>query len=128
MKKERSCTAVRMMVLTYLLFLSGVSLLTSFLMSDFKVCTLNVNGARDVGKRACIYELLKLKKVNVAMLQETHSDTLNRTDWRREWDGEVVLSALSSTRAGVAVLRLYPQVPHSGRKSKGQTAGGESQL
>lgn len=113
MKKERSCTAVRMMVLTYLLFLRGVSLLTSFLMSDFKVCTLNVNGARDVGKRACIYELLKLKKVNVAMLQETHSDTLNGTDWRREWDGEVVLSALSSTSAGVAVLFARGFIPKS---------------
>ena len=99
MKKKMICTAISMLAFTYVLFLSvfKVSLLTSFLMSDFKVCTLNVNGARDVGKRACVYELLQIKKVNVAMLQETHGDTLNGTDWRREWDGEVVLSGLSST-------------------------------
>ena len=66
-----------------------------------------------MGKRACVYELLKIKKVNVAMLQETHSDTLNGTDWRREWDGEVVLSGLSSTSAGVAVLFAKDVIPKS---------------
>ena len=56
--------------------LACVSLLTSFLMSHFKISTLNVNGARDVKKRACIFETFKLKKMNVMMLQETHSDVL----------------------------------------------------
>ena len=65
--------------------LACVSLITSALMSHFKLSTLNVNGAIDVRKRACIFETLKLKKMNVKMLQEAHSD--NETDWRREFDG-----------------------------------------
>ena len=71
-------------------------------MSHFKRSTLNVNVARDVRKRACIFETLKLKKMNVKMLQEAHSD--NETDWRREFDGQVFLSHFKSTSAGVALL------------------------
>lgn len=70
-------------------------LLTSADMSDFRVSTLNINGARDMRKRASLFELIKLKIINVMLVQETHSDTLDETDWRREWDGEVVLSHLS---------------------------------
>lgn len=38
------------------------------------------------------------------MVQETHSDSLNEIYWKKEWDGEVVLSHMSSVRGGVAVL------------------------
>ena len=55
--------------------LACVSLITSVLMSHFKpLSTFNVNVARDVRKRACIFKTFKLKKMNVMMLQETHSD------------------------------------------------------
>ena len=73
-------------------------------MSDFKVSTLNINGARDVRKRACLFEMVKLKKINVMFIQETHSDTLNETDWNLEWDGEVILSHFSNCSSGVAIL------------------------
>ena len=86
------------------LLLACVSLITSALMSHFKLSTLNVNGAIDVRKRACIFETLKLKKMNVMMLRETHIDVFNETDWRREFDGQVFLSHFKSTSAGVALL------------------------
>ena len=73
-KTQKSvCRAVCLLSL-----LACVSLLTSVLkMSHFNLSTLNVNGARDVRKRACIFETFKLKKMNVMMLQETHSDVFN---------------------------------------------------
>ena len=70
----------------------------------FRSGTLNVNGARDIYKRALIYEFIKEKGVDVMLLQETHSDVSNETDWRREWEGEALFSHMSSTRGGVAVL------------------------
>ena len=47
----------------------------------FKVSTLNLNGARDVRKRACLFETFKLK--SLMMFQETHSDVFNETDYCR---------------------------------------------
>ena len=82
-------------------------------MSDFKVSTLNINGARDVRKRACLFEMVKLKKINVMFIQETHSDTLNECDWKREWEGEVILSHLHSTSSGVALLFSRDFIPKS---------------
>ncbi len=39
--------------------------------------SLNVNGTRGVRKRAHVYELMKLKKIDVLFLQETHSTKEN---------------------------------------------------
>ncbi len=80
-------------------------LLTSEIMSDFRVSTVNLNGARDVTKRVSLFELVRLKGINVILVQETYSDTLNETDWKREWDGEVVLSHLNRASEGVALLQ-----------------------
>ncbi len=40
-------------------------------MSEVHLATLNVNGARDVRKRAMIFEVIKQKHIDVAFLQET---------------------------------------------------------
>ncbi len=40
-------------------------LFSSLIMSNFKISSLNVNGARDVNKRAQVYELMKLKNIDV---------------------------------------------------------------
>ena len=99
MRTQRVCKAVCLLSL-----LVCVYLLISLFMAHFNLSTLNVNGARDVRKRACIFETFKLKNMNVMMLQETHSDVFNETDWRREFDGQVILSHFNSTSAGVALL------------------------
>ena len=56
LKMQRVYKAVRLLSL-----LNCVSLITSDLMSHFKLSTLNVKGARDVRKRACIFETEKNK-------------------------------------------------------------------
>ncbi|KAI3364783.1 hypothetical protein L3Q82_000911 [Scortum barcoo] len=37
-------------------------------------------------------------------VQETHSDSSNEMDWRREWPGQVFLSHKQSNSAGVGIL------------------------
>lgn len=66
--------------------------------------SLNINGARDVQKRMLLYELIKQKNIDVMYVQETHSDCMNAIDWKREWEGEVLLTHMSSNRGGGAVL------------------------
>jgi len=56
-------------------------------MSEVNIATLNVNGARELRKRAGIFEMVKQKRIDVVMLQETHSDLRNAADWAEEWDG-----------------------------------------
>lgn len=105
-----------MMMTKFLFFQFGLVLclfLTYLAMSHFNISTLNLNGARDVKKRANLFELIKLKRFNVMMVQETHSDTLNETEWRREWEGEVILSHLSRTSGGVALLFSKDFIPKS---------------
>ena len=75
-----------------------------FLMENFKIGSLNINGARDVRKRAALYELSRVKHIDVLFLQETHSDPDNQTDWRTEWAGQVVLSHHTTTSSGVGFL------------------------
>lgn len=43
-----------------------------FVMSNFRVSPLNLNEARDMRKRVSVYEFIKLKSINVLMVQETH--------------------------------------------------------
>lgn len=44
---------------------------------DLKFATLNLNGARDIRKRNKFFQLMKLKGIDVAFAQETHSNALN---------------------------------------------------
>ncbi len=66
--------------------------LINFFMSRIGLGTLNLNGARDSRKRAMLYDLIKQKKIYVMLVQETHSDVFNESDWLMEWDGLAVLS------------------------------------
>ncbi len=77
------------------------------------MASLNVNGARDIGKRFQLYEIIKQKKIDVLLVQETHSDILNSSDWAKEFDGLSVLSHLTSTSGGVAILFSKNFIPCS---------------
>jgi len=54
--------------------------------------------------RALLFKLIKQKQIDVVFIQEAHSDALNETDWKKEWERVVLCSHMSSTRGGVAVL------------------------
>lgn len=60
------------MIMKHNLIMSGVCLLLSYLwvilfhtMGEFRIASLNVNGARDVRKRLEIYEVVRQKKIDV---------------------------------------------------------------
>ena len=73
-------------------------------MCDFKIGTLNINGARDCFKRASLYQLFKDKRLDILFMQETHSTLDNERDWKKEWSGDVFLSHKSFNRDGVGIL------------------------
>lgn len=97
MKRHKSCCYFKLLFALCLL-------ITHYLMSTIRIGTLNLNGARDIKKRAVLFELIRQKSLDVMMVQETHSDSLNEIDWKKEWDGEVVFAHMNSVRGGVAVL------------------------
>lgn len=73
-------------------------------MQFLRVASLNINGGRSAEKRALVSEVIQLKKIDIAFLQETHSDSVNETDWGLWWGGQYALSHGSNLSAGVAVL------------------------
>ena len=92
-----------MLVLFSLLVLTLV-LSIPITMDVLNVGSFNVNGARDAFKRTLIYETARSKRFDVLFLQETHSDTANEADWKREWEGEAVLSHNANLSGGVGFL------------------------
>jgi len=68
------------------------------------VVSLNVSGARELRKRAFVFEMAKMKHIDVLFLQETHSDVGNEADWSREWEGELILSHNTTLSGGVGFL------------------------
>ena len=84
-----------------------------FLMGDFKIGSLNINGARSDAKRASLFKLIELKKLDIMFIQETHSDAANENDWKKEWPGEVILSHRLSNSGGVGVLFSKGFSPYS---------------
>lgn len=47
---------------------------------------------------------MKQKQLDVLLLQETHSDDKNVTDWIKEWNGHIFLSHKTSHSGEVAIL------------------------
>ena len=93
---------VYLLLLVYCLGLSSFN--TSSHMELLRVGSLNMNGGRDRGKQAMLYEIIRLRKTNVIFLQETHSTRDDEVDWGLWWEGDYYLSHGSNTSAGVAVL------------------------
>ncbi len=56
----------------------------SISMCHVNAATLNLNGARDMHKRAKLFEVIHQKKIDVTLLQETHTDLNNAADWAVE--------------------------------------------
>jgi len=76
----------------------------SLLMTTLNIGTFNINGCRSIEKRVALFDYLHLKKADVILLQETHSDQQNQTQWIGDWKGNVLLSHGTNLSAGVAIL------------------------
>ena len=72
---------------------------------ETQIISYNVKGLQSsVTKGNKIFHYLKVKKINIAMLQETHSKTEDETMWTKEWGGEIVFSHGSSSSRGACII------------------------
>ncbi len=61
-------------------------------MGHMRIGSFNINGVRDQNKRAILSEFMKMRKIDIVMLQETHSDRSNEIEWGLWWEGKYTLS------------------------------------
>lgn len=73
-------------------------------MQHIKMGALNINGGRDMHKRALISEIVCQKSIDVLFLQETHTTWSDEVDWGLWWEGSCTLSHGTNCSAGVAIL------------------------
>ena len=64
-RSRQAANVIMQFIFIFILFL---------IMGDFRVASLNINGARDPMKRAQFQILSHIKRLDVVLLQETHSD------------------------------------------------------
>ena len=67
-----------------------------------KICTFNVNGLGDRVKRKAIFQSIRDKKVDLCLMQETHSTHQTHLLWKNKWGGDIHFS--HGTSCGVAIL------------------------
>lgn len=75
-----------------------------FFMNRLRVGTLNINGGRDRKRQAVVIQYIKQKNIDVAFLQETHSDEDNMIEWRMRWENQLFFSHGTNFSTGVAIL------------------------
>ena len=77
------------------------------MMDRVSIMSFNVNRIRDKVKRLAIFNFVKVQKVSMLLLQETHCGADNESKvWERDFEGFKggVWTHYSSSRAGVAIL------------------------
>ncbi|CAK8687106.1 unnamed protein product [Clavelina lepadiformis] len=69
-----------------------------------RILSLNCNGLRKQDKRAFVYDLLRTKNVDVALLQETHSSPGDEIQWTKEWGKRALWNSGNTQSRGLAIL------------------------
>lgn len=67
-------------------------------------CTYNVNGLANAKKRRELFGWLRLHKIDVALIQETHCTNDKVNLWQSEWGGNIFCSNDTSSSRGVMVM------------------------
>ena len=70
----------------------------------FKLVSLNVKGLSNFKKRRTMFTWCKKRKADIIFLQETHSKIKTDTQWKNEWDANIITSHGSSNALGVSIL------------------------
>ena len=74
------------------------------MVTDLKICSLNVQGLGEGQKRKEIFNWLRAKKFSIYLLQETHSSENTTTTWSSEWEYKTLFTHCSRASGGVAIL------------------------
>ena len=72
--------------------------------TSLNICTFNCAGLRDRNKLNSILRLIEKKKVDVALLQETHLIEKDRGYIEKNWKGTVHLNGSSTNSKGLITL------------------------
>ena len=64
----------------------------------------NVRGIRDFQKHKQMFQFIKKQKVDIAILQETHSIPSDEYMWGKQWGTNILFSHGTSNSKGVAIL------------------------
>ena len=59
-------------------------------MSLIRVVSQNIRGLRDSKKRKEVFHYFNIKKFDIIMLQETHSNVEVERVWRAEWGNSIL--------------------------------------
>lgn len=65
---------------------------------SIKICTWNIKGSNKPAKRKAILNSLKMNRVQIALLQETH--LTDHKKYLREWVGQVYFFSYSTNKRG----------------------------
>ena len=74
------------------------------MMSNLKICSMNVRGLTDKQKRFDTLNWLKQKRLSIYCLQDIHIGPNNENAFKQDWGGEVIFNSVSSESRGVAVV------------------------
>lgn len=69
-----------------------------------RICSYNARGLGDFAKRKQVFTLLKHKKIDIALIQETHATDTEINLWRSQWGGKVMYANGTSASKGVLIL------------------------
>jgi len=78
-------------------------------MNQLKIISFNGNGLNSPIRRQRALVWGQKQKVDIFMLQETHSCPDEESDWRRDWGGDIYMSHWTSNSKGVGIL-IAPHV------------------
>ena len=70
----------------------------------FKLVSPNVKGISNFQKRRTMFTWCRKLKADIMFLQETHSTVKTETQWKNEWNAEIITSYGGSNARGVAIL------------------------
>ena len=73
-------------------------------MNKLNIISFNANGLHAEVRRQRTLMWATHQKVDILMLQETHTIPHDEGEWRQDWDGEIFFSHGTSNSRGVAIL------------------------
>lgn len=61
-------------------------------MAFINIGSFNINVCRDTTKRPALFKYLHLKKADIILLQDIHSDLQSQKKWNCDWKGDILMS------------------------------------
>ena len=73
-------------------------------MTQLRISSYNVRGINGENKRRDIFEYLKTTSNNIYCIQDIHCSCTQEATFRKDWDGDMIISTGTNNSRGVAIL------------------------